>query len=78
MLPNLLCALSASHKIFVRVARARKKRRSLADIIAEAPELSGKIAPDELKRLLEPANHVGIAPQLVDLAVKDAQRLWKS
>ncbi len=59
------------------VERARKERRPLATVIAETPELGGKIAPEDLKRLLDPANHVGLSSQIVDLAIKDAETLWR-
>ena len=54
--------------------RARETGRKLADVIAEAPELTGKVGKADLDRLLDPARHVGLSGELVELACAQAEQ----
>jgi 3-carboxy-cis,cis-muconate cycloisomerase len=58
--------------------KARATKRRLADTIAEAPELAGKVGRLELERLLDPRQHVGSSEQLTELACTAAERVLKT
>ncbi|MEU1228288.1 3-carboxy-cis,cis-muconate cycloisomerase [Streptomyces sp. NPDC005828] len=44
--------------------------RTLAEVLADAPELSGRLTSAELADLCDPAHYTGAAPQLVDRALR--------
>jgi 3-carboxy-cis,cis-muconate cycloisomerase len=57
--------------------RALAANKRLADAIAEAPEIAGKITKSDLDRLLDPGRHVGLSAELVELACVEAERAIK-
>ncbi len=60
------------------VERARSQKKTLAAVIAEAPEVSGRLTRADLERLLDPRLHVGLSAELAELACADAERSLKS
>jgi len=58
--------------------RARAGGTMLAEEIASAPEIAGRVSKTELERLLDPRQHIGLAGELTELACADAERSLKS
>jgi adenylosuccinate lyase len=58
--------------------RARAGGTMLAEEIASAPEVAGRVSKSELERLLDPRQHIGLAGELTELACADAERSLKS
>jgi 3-carboxy-cis,cis-muconate cycloisomerase len=54
--------------------RARTGNRMLAEEIATAPEVAGRISKQDLDRLLDPARHTGLSRELAELACAEAER----
>lgn len=50
-------------------ARAAAEARPLADVLAELPQLTGVLTPEEVGALIDPAGYTGVAAALVDRAV---------
>jgi 3-carboxy-cis,cis-muconate cycloisomerase len=58
--------------------KARATKRRLADTIAEAPELVGKVGKPDLERLLDARKHVGLSETLTELACSAAEQALKA
>ena len=77
-LAPILGRTTAYDVVKASVQLARLQGKKVADVIAETREVSGKLNRAELDRLLDPARHVGLSTELVELACIDAQRSLKS
>ena len=49
----------------------------LAEEVAAAPEVVGRISRQDLERLLDPAKHTGLSRELTELACVEAERSLK-
>lgn len=57
---------AAHHLVTEICSEAVANRRPLIDLLAEKPEVTRHLARAELERLCNPANYLGLAPQMVD------------
>lgn len=57
--------------------RARTGGKMLAEEVAAAPEVAGRISRQDLERLLDPAKHTGLSRELTELACVEAERSLK-
>ncbi|MFI0924032.1 3-carboxy-cis,cis-muconate cycloisomerase [Streptomyces sp. NPDC021012] len=69
-LSGLLGRPAARRLLDTAARRALTERRHLADVLADAPELTGLITPDRLTSLTDPTTATGAAPRLVDHALR--------
>jgi 3-carboxy-cis,cis-muconate cycloisomerase len=61
--------LPAHHLIEDACRRAAKAERHLREVLGEDAEVRKHLSADDLQRLLDPANYVGLAEALVDRAL---------
>ncbi|MFC0598206.1 3-carboxy-cis,cis-muconate cycloisomerase [Streptomyces palmae] len=62
---------TAARDLLDRATRtAAEERRDLTDVLAKAPALAGRVAPERLRALGDPATGTGCAPLLVDHALR--------
>jgi 3-carboxy-cis,cis-muconate cycloisomerase len=61
--------LPAHHLVEDACRRAVSGQRHLRDVLGEDAEVSKHLSPQDLQRLLDPANYVGLAEALVDRAL---------
>lgn len=65
---------SAAKELLTQASRsAAATGRPLAAVLAEAPELAGRIGPERLAELCDPAGYTGAAGDLVDRALTTGQ-----
>ncbi|MFB6631091.1 3-carboxy-cis,cis-muconate cycloisomerase [Streptomyces sp. NPDC056362] len=69
-LTGLLGRAAARRVLDEAARRALTERRDLADVLSEAPELTGRLSPHRLKALTDPSTATGAAPRLVDRALR--------
>ncbi|MFF0473743.1 3-carboxy-cis,cis-muconate cycloisomerase [Streptomyces sp. NPDC004284] len=69
-LSALLGRAAARRLLDTAAQRALTEHRRLADVLAEAPELTDVITPDRLGALTDPSTATGAAPRLVDHALR--------
>ncbi|MEU9046836.1 3-carboxy-cis,cis-muconate cycloisomerase [Kitasatospora sp. NPDC048343] len=62
---------AARHLLTEAAAAAERSGRPLSAVLAEAPELDGRLPAGELERLCDPAHYTGAAGPLVDRALKE-------
>jgi 3-carboxy-cis,cis-muconate cycloisomerase len=61
--------LPAHHLVEAACRRAAGERRHLRDVLGEDPEVRKHLSAEDLDRLLDPANYVGLAETLVERAL---------
>ena len=65
------------HEILRQVAiRCREEGISYRQGVEEDERIQGKITPEELDRIFDPANYIGLAPQIVDRVVNSITEKW--
>lgn len=58
--------------------RVHAANKRLAEAIAGASEIAGKIPKSDLDRLLDPSRHVCLSAELAELACVEAERAIKA
>jgi 3-carboxy-cis,cis-muconate cycloisomerase len=61
--------LPAHHLVEAACRRAAGEQRHLRDVLGEDPEVRKHLSPADLRRLLDPANYVGLSETLVERAL---------
>jgi 3-carboxy-cis,cis-muconate cycloisomerase len=69
-LTPVLGKVEAKRVVSAASATAARSGRSLAEELADAPGLTGRLRPGQLADLLDPAQYLGVAAHLVDRAVR--------
>jgi 3-carboxy-cis,cis-muconate cycloisomerase len=58
---------SEAHDLMVEVAReAMEQRRSLGEVLGEHPQVRELLSEDEIARLVDPRNHLGLSQSITD------------
>jgi adenylosuccinate lyase len=66
-----------AHEILRQVAiRCREEGISYRQGIEEDSRIEGMIAPEDLDRIFDPKNYIGLAPELVDRVFEDVRKKW--
>ena len=53
-----------------------EKGRRLADVLTAMPTCRSRLDPKVIERLTDPANYLGMAPQMVDRVLASSAKLW--
>jgi len=65
---------NAAHDVVYAACRlVERDGGRLADVLAGVPEVSKRLDRAALERLTDPANYLGMAPQMVDRVVGDRE-----
>ena len=60
----------SAHAVVYRLSQdAQSRGQALRESLATAPEIAGHLSADDLTRLFDPAQYLGVAPELVDATV---------
>ncbi|TXC99727.1 3-carboxy-cis,cis-muconate cycloisomerase [Streptomyces sp. ISID311] len=70
VLGHTLGKAAARHLLTEAATAAERSGRPLSAVLAEAPELDGRLSAEELEGLCDPAHYTGAAGPLVDQALK--------
>lgn len=67
---DLVGKLAGKHLVSRAVTEAATTGRPLAEVMADAPEIAGRLSAAQIARLLDPAEYLGVAGDLVDRALR--------